>query len=125
MSSSARFVPPPIEASIADREWIDAAACRGKGHLFFDPAGERPGPRRRREAKAIKLCSGCPVQEQCLEAGRRNLEAGIWGGETEEERALAGYAPRGAVRRSVVAARTAAATQSRTPDQPATDDEAA
>ena len=105
MSSPARFPPPPVDGAIADREWIDFAICRGKGHLFFEPFGERPGPRRRREAKAKRLCAACPVQAACLEAGRRNRESGIWGGETEEERTLAGHPPRGNVRRSVVAAR--------------------
>lgn len=113
MNSAARFLPPPVFEAIADREWIDFAICGGHGHLFFEPFGERPGPRSRREAKAKRLCAQCPVKQCCLEAGRRNHESGLWGGETEEERALAGYPPRGSVRRSVVAARDA----SRGPDR--------
>ena len=106
MSTAARFPPAPVVGAIADREWIDFAICRSRGHLFFEPFGERPGPRRRREAIAKRLCAQCPVQEACLLAGRRNRESGLWGGETEEERALAGYPPRANVRRSVVAARS-------------------
>lgn len=113
ISSTARFLPPPVDKAIEDRDWIDFAICRGRGHLFFEPFGERPGPRRRREAKAKRICAQCPVQERCLEAGRRNRESGIWGGETEEERTLAGFPPRGNVRRSVVAARHAAADPDR------------
>ncbi len=41
----------------------------------------------------------------CRNAGRLNLEHGIWGGENDEERALAGYAPRSPSRRSVLQAR--------------------
>ena len=108
MSSAARFLPTPVYESIDDREWIDFAICRGQGHLFFEPFGERPGPRRRREARAKRMCAQCPVAECCLEAGRRNHESGFWGGENEEERALAGYPPRANVRRSVVAARLSA-----------------
>lgn len=104
MSTAARVAHPPVIAAIEDREWNDFAICRGRGDLFFEPFGERPGPRRR-EAVAKRLRAQCPVQLACLGAGRRNKESGIWGGETEEERALAGYAPRANVRRSVVAAR--------------------
>jgi len=40
--------------------------------------------RRLRLAKTI--CDHCPVQQPCRDEGRRNGEAGMWGGETEEER---------------------------------------
>ena len=105
MSSVPRFRPKPVADAIADRWWIDFAICRGKYDLFFEPFGERPGPRRRREAQAKLLCAQCPVQMNCLEAGRRNHESGLWGGETEEERVRAGFPPRANVRRDLVAAR--------------------
>ena len=94
--------------SVNDRVWMEFALCRDKNSLFFEPPGERPQTRRKREAKAIKLCLQCPVQQSCREAGRRNRETGIWGGESDEERALAGYTPRGLARRSVDDARRAA-----------------
>ncbi|MDG2111300.1 MAG: WhiB family transcriptional regulator [Actinomycetota bacterium] len=125
MSASARFLPAPVFGAIEDREWVDFAICRTRGALFFEPFGERPGPRRRREAVAKRLCSECPVHEVCLDAGRRNHESGIWGGETEEERALAGYPPRANVRRSVVAARNAARAGAASPDRPGDGHEAA
>lgn len=105
MSSAPRFLPKPVIGAVVDREWVDFAICRGKYHLFFEPFGERPGPRARREAKAKRLCAQCPVQAPCLEAGRRNHESGLWGGETEDARVRAGFPPRANVRRDLVAAR--------------------
>ena len=46
--------------------WTSNAACRGQNELFFAPAGERP-------------------------EAREHREYGFWGGESEEERAAAGY----------------------------------
>lgn len=40
--------------------------------------------RRLRLAKTI--CDQCPVRRPCRDEGRANNEAGMWGGETEEER---------------------------------------
>ncbi|TDX84957.1 WhiB family transcriptional regulator [Amycolatopsis arida] len=63
--------------------WRDKAACRDTDpELFFafaDTADERT-------AKAI--CWGhCPVRESCLEeALAAGIDAGIWGGLTEDER---------------------------------------
>ena len=105
--TAARFLPKPVVGAIVDREWVDFAICRGRTDLFFEPFGERPGPRLRREAIAKHLCANCPVQDCCREAGRRNHESGLWGGETEEERTMAGYPPRANVRRSLIAARRA------------------
>ena len=81
--------------------WMDDAACKGRTNLFFGLAGERPERRVRREATAQKMCAGCPVREQCRTLGRANHENGYWGGESEEQRAAAGYAPRSISRRSV------------------------
>lgn len=86
-------------------QWSEGANCKGKTTLFFGPAGERPGRRLRREAAAKKICHQCPVLLQCRESARMNRENGIWGGETEEERAAAGYAPRAITRRAVAGAR--------------------
>ena len=84
-----------------ERWWAVHAKCKGKTHLFFAPAGERPEARARREDLARKYCAVCPVQSPCREEARRNHEAGLWGGENEEERAEAGFAPRAITRRSV------------------------
>lgn len=105
MDASADNGAFPLIAVVADREWIDQAICGSHAHLFFGSFRERPGTRRRREARAKRMCARCPVQDVCREAGRRNHESGVWGGETDEERARAGYPPRGVARRSVAEAR--------------------
>jgi WhiB family transcriptional regulator, redox-sensing transcriptional regulator len=45
----------------------------------------------RREAKARAICSHCPVMLPCRAYARANREYGFWGGESEDERAAAGY----------------------------------
>ena len=42
--------------------------------------------------------------DDCRRAARDNRENGFWGGESEEERAAAGFPPRSINRRSVQAA---------------------
>lgn len=71
--------------------WQEYAVCHGRTKLFFAPKAERPQARARREHKARMLCTVCPVQVQCREFARRNHEYGYWGGESEEERHLAGF----------------------------------
>ncbi len=71
--------------------WTGTAACRGQNDLFFAPAGERPETRNVREAKARAVCNTCVVLEPCRQWARENREYGFWGGESEEERAAAGY----------------------------------
>ena len=71
--------------------WQSTASCNGQTDLFFASPGERPEARARREAKARQLCLVCPVLEPCQTWARHNREYGFWGGESEEERAMAGY----------------------------------
>jgi WhiB family redox-sensing transcriptional regulator len=75
--------------------WFDAAACKNQTDLFFPLYNERPQARVKREAKALTICSQCPVVTQCRDYARNNLEYGIWGNETEDQRALLGYLPYG------------------------------
>jgi hypothetical protein len=89
---------------VDDRTWTERALCTGKTALFFGTPRERPGRRARREALANAYCSVCPVMEICRNAGREGREFGMWGGETEEDRARLGYPPPAMMRRSVVAA---------------------
>ena len=91
---------------VQERWWTVHAKCKGKTHLFFAPAGERPEARARRETLARRYCELCPVQSPCQDEARANHEAGLWGGENEEERAEAGFAPRAITRRSVQVAVT-------------------
>ena len=75
----------------SSRLWMDHAVCKGRTNLFFPPKAERPQARARREAQARLLCSTCPVQDPCRDYARVNHEYGYWGGESEEDRHLAGY----------------------------------
>ena len=65
--------------------WRSAAACAGIGpSLFYDPS-----PPMVVEAK--RICGACSVAVDCRTHARRAGESfGIWGGETEVERAAAG-----------------------------------
>jgi WhiB family redox-sensing transcriptional regulator len=71
--------------------WTADAACQGRTELFFAPAGERPEAREVREAEARAVCAICPVVRECRDWARENREYGFWGGESEEERAAAGF----------------------------------
>ena len=71
--------------------WQSTALCAGQTDLFFPPPGERPEARARREAQARQLCAVCPVLHPCQQWARGNREYGFWGGESEEDRARAGY----------------------------------
>ena len=71
--------------------WTSDAACVGQTDLFFAPAGERPETRTLREARARNVCTECSVIEPCRRWAREHREYGFWGGESEEERAAAGF----------------------------------
>ncbi len=79
------------ETIAAPADWREHAVCKGRLELFFAKKAERPQARERREAKARRLCLICPVQRQCRDFARVHREYGYWGGESEEERHLAGY----------------------------------
>lgn len=72
-------------------DWREYAMCKGRTELFFAKVAERPEARERREARANKLCSICPVQATCREWARDHREYGFWAGENEEHRHLLGY----------------------------------
>lgn len=72
-------------------KWTEQAACRGQHRLFFAPPGERPEARAVREAQARAVCRTCTVLGDCRSWARENREYGFWGGESEEERAAAGF----------------------------------
>jgi len=95
--------------------WMGAGACVGDSALFFAPFAERPEARVRREAKARLVCERCDVVDQCRTYARGNLELGFWGGESESERASAGYAPTTPIigRRKIAESRAAAALRTR------------
>jgi DNA-binding CsgD family transcriptional regulator len=70
--------------------------CASQPHLFhpdLDPDDDTGAVQQSdddvRLARAI--CSRCPVLLACRAWGREHCETGIWGGETEQERAALGY----------------------------------
>lgn len=67
------------------------AACKGKTQYFYGAFSERPQTLARREALAKSICAMCPSIEPCRAYARENLEMGIWGGESDEERFLSGH----------------------------------
>src|ERR1700745_2895995 len=71
--------------------WADEAACRGESRLFFAPAGQRPEARGTRGARARGVCRGGPALGGCRDWAREHREYGFWGGESEEDRAAAGF----------------------------------
>lgn len=73
--------------------WMSQAACSGESELFFARFAERPEARVRREAAARVICSTCSSLMACREYARTNRELGFWGGESEAERAEAGFPP--------------------------------
>lgn len=64
--------------------WRNEAACSGKPTDWWYPEARGGDYTYVRIAKAI--CADCPVQTQCLEAGIRRNEPGIWGGKSIKER---------------------------------------
>jgi WhiB family redox-sensing transcriptional regulator len=74
--------PTPWTAmSMADDEWrLDALCAETDPEAFFPEKGGST-----REAK--RVCTGCSVRAECLEAALTNDERfGIWGGLSERER---------------------------------------
>src|SRR5499427_4209595 len=71
--------------------WTGSAECVGQTDLLFPPAGERPETRLLREARARAICLNCVVVPPCRVWAREHREYGFWGGESEEERAAAGF----------------------------------
>jgi hypothetical protein len=66
--------------------WQEHAACGGHLDLFFGPDDEKARERRRRVAKAQRICACCPVRVLCLSFARsRRLKFGVWGGEDFEQ----------------------------------------
>lgn len=105
--------PAPVPAPDHPIDWMEIAACKGKSDLFFAPFAERPEARVRREARARTICRTCPVMMNCRNHARASRELGFWGGESEGERASAGFPPTTPIigRRQVAAQRAARALE--------------
>ena len=81
------------EGPVGSTEWMVGASCSGESELFFAPFAERPEARVRREASAKVICTTCSSLASCRDYARTNRELGFWGGESEAERAEAGFPP--------------------------------
>jgi len=73
----------PVQQPPIDHSWRDRAACKDTPtEVFFNV---------RYKEEALTLCSGCPVQSECLNYRFETLnapdeDAGIWGGTTRAQR---------------------------------------
>ena len=67
-------------------DWRELSACRDSDPTLFFPIGST-GPAIDQINEAKTICTGCVVQEDCLQyALESNQEAGVWGGYAEDER---------------------------------------
>jgi WhiB family transcriptional regulator, redox-sensing transcriptional regulator len=78
-----------LAAGDGRRDWRYWAACRDEDPELFFPVGTS-GPALRQIAQAKTVCRRCPVNTECLTwALAAGEDAGVWGGQTEEERRAA------------------------------------
>ncbi len=78
---------------ITNGYWQSAAACRSADPDLFFPISAA-GPSLAQEAEAKAVCAACGVRRECLTFALRTRQAhGIWGGTTEQERAIAHLVP--------------------------------
>lgn len=69
-------------------DWMDRAACRGVDISVFypEPPPGRKNPPRGIGVAAARVCSPCPVRDECLEWALGKEKFGTWGGTTELDR---------------------------------------
>jgi len=80
-----RPVPLP-RLPVSRPTWHEVAACRGMGpDLFYPPASAPRGAAGDSHRQARKVCSTCPVIDQCRRAGEAEAH-GIWAGDTPAQR---------------------------------------
>jgi WhiB family transcriptional regulator, redox-sensing transcriptional regulator len=74
-------------------EWRAASACLNTDPDVFFPVAVGSAASKQ-IARAMRICAGCTVRQQCLDFAMRSGEKdGIWGGTTPEERIRARRAP--------------------------------
>jgi WhiB family redox-sensing transcriptional regulator len=89
----------PIEfahnAQLRSGGWAERGRCRGEDpKQFHAPFGEDANDRLARENDVkMRYCAQCDVVDPCRDWARDHREYGVWGGESEIERAAAGFAP--------------------------------
>ena len=89
MSQSFEFQVTPL------LPWAERGRCRGADpKQFHAPFGEDAHDRIVRETDVkTRYCAHCDVVTMCRDWARDHREYGVWGGESEAERAAAGFAP--------------------------------
>lgn len=79
-----RTTPLPTDLLYLDldeRPWAAYASCREVDPEMFFSGAEK------KTEEAIRICNGCPVQDECLTwALDTRVRYGIWGGLTERQR---------------------------------------
>jgi WhiB family transcriptional regulator, redox-sensing transcriptional regulator len=77
--------------------WMPQGACQGEDPELFFPIAAT-GPALAQAIAAKKVCFRCGVRAACLSYALATLQAGIWGGTTQEERQAmrrsSGFPPR-------------------------------
>ena len=75
--------------------WAELGRCRGADpRQVHAPFGEDAADRLARENDVkARYCAHCEVVVPCRDWARAHREYGVWGGESEAERAAAGFAP--------------------------------
>ena len=75
-------------AQVQGEHWRQRAACRRADPDLFFPVGPA-GPALNQVTQAKRLCLACTVRRDCLDWAMRNqIQYGIWGGLTEDDRVL-------------------------------------
>jgi WhiB family redox-sensing transcriptional regulator len=66
--------------------WRAASACLNTDPDVFFPVAVGTSASKQ-VARALRICEGCPVRQECLDFAMRSGEKdGIWGGTTPEQR---------------------------------------
>lgn len=66
---------------MSEIDWTDRARCRGLDPDQFFVRGAAQA------RHAVKVCTRCPVKDQCLQYALDNaIDFGVWGGLTERQR---------------------------------------
>jgi WhiB family transcriptional regulator, redox-sensing transcriptional regulator len=79
--------------------WRAASACLNTDPDVFFPVAVGTATASKQTARALRICHGCPVRQQCLDFAMQSGEKdGIWGGTTPEQRIRARRRNRGADR---------------------------
>lgn len=77
---------PPAADTGEDVDWRTRAACAGMDGEIWFPVGST-GPAAHQIEKATAICSTCPAMFACRQWAHETRQmAGIWGGQTEDER---------------------------------------